>query len=176
MGACPYLPAPESPVGYELTARLGVERGEAFYEAALTYAGSLWLQGYPARSLLLVNRALGCPFRGDEGVLRRWPLPYAAVSWILRQPPAGRFLGNPRRHYQHLATRMVEPMRELRTWRAWACWGLSSVLLPYDEYPADERQIAREGVIEPSLREIGEALERLGLPGEASLWRRSFEG
>jgi len=172
---CPYLPVPASPVDAEMVRRFRKgERGADFYEVALLYAHSLWLRGFPAKSLLLINRALGADLRGDEAVLGRWPLPYAAVAWIMRSRGEGQFIGNPRRHYQHLATRMVEPRRALRTWRAWACWHLASAV--FSDYPVDEKQIAEESVVLPDRGVVLQGLEELGLPGEPALWERVERG
>ena len=90
----------------------GAERGVDFYERALECAQSLWLQGLPAQALLLINRALGADLRAGEPVLERWRLPYEAAAWVMLHRDEGQFIGNPRRHYQHLATRMVESNRE----------------------------------------------------------------
>lgn len=166
---CPWLPVPDGKLTAASLDTHGAERGAEFYLAALRYAQSLWLEGFPARALLLVNRALGCGFSGDEAVLREWPLPYRAVGWLLRNHLPEQFVGNPRRHWQHLATRMSGPRSELRTWRAWACWWLARLAMP--EMPADEEQMEKEGVQEPGEMEIAEHLTRLGLAGEADLWR-----
>ena len=171
---CPFLPRPEEPLSAGSVAELGEERGPAFYLAALHYAQSLWMQGFPARSILLLNRALGADLTGDETILQRWPLPYAAIGWILTHHGQDQFLGNPRRHWQHLATRMSGPRSTLRTWRAWACWRMACVALP--ELPADEAQIAAEGIREPGEEEIAAHLERLGHPHEAGQWREVLEG
>ena len=168
---CPFLPTPERPLGPNTTRSLGADRGAAFYGAALNYAHSLWLRGLPARAILLLNRAMGCELDGSEPTVQRWPVPYEAIVWILQSRKIEDFIGNPRRHWQHLATRMVEPRKELRSARAWACWYLSRIVLP--DYPADERQIEHEGVIEPSADEIGAWISRLGLPGELELWHRA---
>ncbi len=170
---CPYLPLPTEPLGPNTTRSLGGDRGPIFYEAALNYGHSLWLRGLPARGILLLNRAMGCDLDGSEAVLQRWPIPYEAMVWILQSRSIEDFIGNPRRHWQHLATRMVEPRKELRTTRAWACWYLSRLVLP--DYPADELQIEREGVLEPRPEEIASRIEELGLPGELKVWRRAVE-
>ena len=165
---CPFLPIPDRALDSSYTRRLGRDRGPVFYFAALEYAQSLWLQGFPARSLLLINRALGADLCGSDAVLAEWPLPYAAARWVMSHRADDQFVGNPRRHYQHLATRMVEPRKELRTWRAWACWFLSLQIFP--DYPADEKQILEEGVVEPDMTTILANLERLGFQGEPALW------
>jgi hypothetical protein len=169
---CPYLPVPERVLTAACLEKHGPARGPYFYLTALLYAQSLWLQGLPARALLLLNRALGCDLTGTEPVLAQWPLPYRAVVWILHHHRPDQFLGNPRRHWQHLATRMSGPRSELRTWRAWACWRLACLALP--DLPADDEQIAREGVREPAEEEIAAHLERAGLPWELLEWRAAL--
>ncbi len=144
-------------------------RGADFYRAALETAQSLWLQGLPAQALLQINRAMAADLAGDEEVLSEWPMPYAAAAWVMRQRRGDQFIGNPRRHYQHLATRMVEPRKELRSWRAWACWTLACRIFP--EMPADREQIEGEGVVEPARQKIFSKLSDHGLPGEAVRWR-----
>jgi hypothetical protein len=152
---------------------LGARRDREFYVQALLYAQSLWLQGLPAQAILLVNRALGADVRAGDPVLQNWPLPYRAMRWLLENRTAGQFIGNPRRHWQHLATRMVEPRKELRTWRAWACWWMARTLFP--GLPADEHQLAEENVREPEEHEIFAQLTALGHPGEAALWRETWQ-
>lgn len=152
---------------------MGDDRGPDFYLAALHYGQDLWLRGFPARAVLLLNRAMGADLQGPEPVLNQWPLPYFGMVWLLRNHRSEQFIGNPRRHWQHLATRMSGPRAELRTWRAWACWRIARIVRPGD--PADEKQIAEEGVREPGEEEIADHLARLGHPGEADLWRESLE-
>lgn len=166
---CPFLPVPDEVLTAASLETYGKARGAEFYLAALRYAQSLWRQGFPARALLLVNRALGCELNGGEPVLQEWPLPYRAVAWLLRNHGDGHFIGNPRRHWQHLATRMSGPRSEVRTWRAWACWWLARLAMP--EMPADDEQLENEDVREPEEGEIAEQLGRLGLAGEVEAWR-----
>jgi hypothetical protein len=149
------------------------DRGPAFYEMTLRYGQSQWLQGFPAQALLQVNRALGAAIAPGDPVLAQWPLPYAAAAWLLENHREGQFIGNPRRHYQHLATRMVEPRKALRTWRAWACWHIARCLLP--AFPADEMQLETEGIIEPTSSHIYQHLDTLGHPGEAALWQAVWQ-
>ena len=175
---CPWLPLVEEPVRVGDLARLAGERGEAFYRFSLGYAQSKWRQGLPAQALLQLNRAMSADLRGDEAVLAEWPCPYAAVAWMLRQRPdrEGRFMGNPRRHWQHYATRMAGPRAEQRVWRAWACWWLATTLLPEDEFPVDQTQIDREGVRFPNQREVRKNLTQLGWTGEEKLWNSVLSG
>lgn len=166
---CPYLPPVETPLRAASMRQCGAERGGAFYFLALQCAQSLWRQGLPAQSMLLLNRAFSADLRGGEAVLVEWPLPYAAMTWVMKHHREEDFIGNPRRHFQHLATRMVEPRRELRSWRAWGCWWAACRVFP--EMPADEQQLTGEGVVEPTEEEIAAQLGRLGIEGEVAVWR-----
>lgn len=143
----------------------GRGRDAAFYLTALTYAHYLWQRSLAARAILKLDRALLADLKGDEPVLREWPLPYDAMAWFLRHTPAEIFIGNPRVHFQHLADRMNEPRREQRRWRTWACWGLTRVVRP--DFPAD----TKHKVIEPTTELIAQKLTAHGLPGEAGQWQ-----
>ena len=115
--------------------------------------------------MLCLDRAMGADLKGDESVLKDWPIPYAAMAWFMGNTPRGVFIGNPRVHFQHYADRMNEPRRDQRSWRAWACWALARSVLR--ELPGDPRH----RVDEPTLEEIRARLERHGIPGEADLWK-----
>lgn len=145
------------------------DRGPGFYLAALEYAQSLWRRGYPAQAILQLNRAWSADLRGDEPVLVEWPSPYRALGWILRERPEGRFLGNPVRHFQHLASRMHGVRREPRVWRAWAAFHLAEAVLGTAGFPRDEEQIAREGLRIPRWEEVMAGLAEHGWPGEGEL-------
>lgn len=147
----------------------GDTHGERFYQQALLCGQSLWLQGLPAQALLMFNHALGADLNGDEPVLKSWPLPYAAMAWVMMRRTEDQFIGNPRRHFQHLATRMVGPLKARRSARAWACWSMACRIFP--EYPADEKQIAEEGVREPGRNEIVAMLADEGIDGEVEVFR-----
>lgn len=118
----------------------------------------------------MLNRAMGAKF--PPGSIAE-PMPYRAVGWILRHGEAVGFLGNPRRHFQHLATRMSGGETERRIARAWACWELARRINP--AWEADARQIEEEGIVEPSFEQVATGLERYGLPGEVDDWRRAME-
>ncbi len=165
---CPYLPEADTSISAVSIRAVGTDRGEAFYRLALACAQALWRRGLPAQAILLVNRAFSADLLGDEAALREWPPPYAALRWILEQRREDQFIGNPRRHFQHLATRMSGPRREARVWRAWACWRIAREVSPAD--PADEKQIAEEGIVEPDDATIRRGLEAEGWPGEARVW------
>ncbi len=162
---CPYLPAPCPGLDWRaLHAYREAERGPEFYLACLEYGHALWQRGFAARTLLCLDRAFGADLGAGEDVLRAWPLPYAAMAWVMRHTPDGVFIGNPRVHFQHYADRMNEPRREPRRWRAWACWALARAVRP--ELPGDPKH----AVVEPSRAEIAGALQTWGVPGEPELW------
>lgn len=145
------------------------ERGANLYLAALEYGNFLWQRGFAARAILCLDRALGAELTGTEAFLKDWPLPYAAMAWVLASTPAGVFIGNPRVHFQHYADRMNEPRREQRRWRAWACWEISRVVLP------QLRSDPKHKVVEPSRNEIAEKLAAHGLADEVELWGQSLQ-
>jgi GNAT superfamily N-acetyltransferase len=167
---CPLLPGENRHYDHTDIEALNHERGPLFYETALHYAQSLWREGFPAKSILIINRALSLPLSAGEPILAKWPLPYQALVWIMQHRVEGQFIGNPRRHWQHLATRMVEPNKELRTWRAWACWYLAQVILPEAEYPADQKQIREEQIVEPTQEQIATHLRRLSPARDEDSW------
>ncbi|MEO0448196.1 MAG: hypothetical protein AAF191_19180 [Verrucomicrobiota bacterium] len=169
---CPHLPPLEEIRTAAHLKTFGPDRGDDFYVAALEGAQSLWRQGLPAQAILQLNRAFASDPSPASGVLTSWPPPYLPLAHILQHHRPSDFLGNPRRHFQHLATRMVEPRKDLRTWRAWACWAISCRLLPH--LPADEEQIAKEGIREPAVADIRTRLAHLGLPGEREAWERAL--
>ncbi len=161
---CPHLPAPPVQMDASALTAHGSARDAEFYLTALTYAQYLWQKGHAARALLKLDRALLSDLRGDETVLQDWPLPYAAMAWLLKHTPVDVFIGNPRVHFQHLADRMNEPRREQRRWRTWACWAICRAVRP--EFSADPRHAVQE----PSLELIAQKLTLHGLPGETELW------
>ncbi len=164
---CPHLPpTPDGLDWRSLHAHRDAARGAEFYFDCLQYGQSLWQRNLAARAILCLDRAFGADLRGDEPVLLTWPLPYAAMGWLIAHTPEGVFLGNPRVHFQHYAGRMNEPRREQRRTRAWACWAIARAVAP--NLPGDPRhQIA-----EPTLEAIAAALRVHGHPGEADLWHR----
>jgi len=171
MESCPYLPHCGGVHG-AVAMRVFRNRGQGadYYMMALRCAQALWKRQLPAQSVLLLNRALGADFSEFVKVdALPWPMPYRAVCWIFQNAPARWYLGNPRRHYQHYATRMDLRSREERIARAWACWAIACAVRP--EWPADRVQIAEEGQVEPTLDAIDGMLRLHGLPGEAELWR-----
>lgn len=171
---CPLLPEENRHYDHTDIEALNHERGPLFYETALHYAQSLWREGFPARSILIINRALSLPLKAGEPILAKWPLPYAALVWIMQNRVEGQFIGNPRRHWQHLATRMVGPDKELRTWRAWACWYLAKTVLPEAEFPADEKQVREEQLVKPTQDQIDAHLLKLSPANDLEVWQRTL--
>ncbi|MBH53239.1 MAG: hypothetical protein CMI18_02710 [Opitutaceae bacterium] len=137
-----------------------------FYLMALQYAQVLWLKGLPSRALLAVDRALLINLAGHETELQEWPLPYKAMAWMLKNYDEDQFVGNPRVHFQHLASRIRGHRKEQRKWRAWACWFLACRLRP--DLPRDEKQ----SLVEPSKKEITQGLATHGIDGEDKLWEK----
>ncbi len=78
MTPCPHLPTIERPYSAADITSLGADRGDTFHDTCLRYAQSLWIDGFPAKSLLLLNRALSVP----PDVARADP-PYRAIAWML---------------------------------------------------------------------------------------------
>ena len=162
---CPHLPAPRAGLDWRaLHAFRDADRGAEFYLACLEYGHALWQRGLAARAILCLDRALGAELRGDEPVLRDWPLPYAAMAWFVAQTPREIFIGNPRVHFQHYAGRMNAPRRAQRVARAWACWALVCAVRP--DLPGDPLH----RIAEPSADEIARALRAHGHEGEVELW------
>ena len=167
---CPHLPAPRAGLDWRaLHIHREDARGAEYYHDCLEYAHALWQRGLAARAMLCLDRALGADLRGDEPILQAWPLPYAAMAWLLVHAPPDVFLGNPRVHFQHYADRMNEPRRAQRAWRAWACWAITRAVRP--EFPGDPRH----PVIEPALAAIAAGLRLHGCTGEAELWRHVLD-
>ncbi len=172
LSECPFLPSVAESLRAAGMKRFGKHRGEEFYRGALECAQSLWIQGLPAQALLQLNRAFSADLRGSEPVLDEWELPYRAMRWIMSECPHDQFIGNPRRHFQHLATRMVEPRRDLRSSRAWACWWHAIQIFP--DLQPDKKQLQEEGVLEPDKVQILRNLEKYGHAGESELWLDSI--
>ena len=174
--ACPLLPQISKKIRASDSRALGDNRGLPFYSLCLEYSQSKWIQGFPAQALLQLNRAMSADLKRDEKYLESYPIPYSSIRWILIQRPdnKGQFLGNPRRHWQHYASRMSGPRAEIRIWRAWACFAIASKVLPHSEFPDDYKQIKEEGLIIPSEAEISEKLKMFGLPSESVQWNLSL--
>lgn len=175
MAPCPHLPAIATPwPAATLAAFPGNAPAADFYLTALRCAQSRWLDGLPAQALLMLNRAFSIDLPPDSPILLSAAWPYDAVAWILRHAPPDAFLGNPRRHYQHLATRMNPgPLRDLRVARAWACWAICRHTRP--DFPADTAQLESENLREPAHAAIHTALTRHAGPRESQTWQAAMD-
>jgi hypothetical protein len=163
---CPLLPVPDAPLNYRELRRHGLRRDAEFYYSALCYGQQLWVEGHVGRALLALTRALYADLRADDGILLQWPLPYAAMHWIMKHHNSDDFPGNPRLSFHHQACRIRPPRQAIRAARAWAVWALACRARP--TLPGD-----------PSLPELTPAavftlLETHGLPGEANLWHQQW--
>ena len=148
----------------------GDSRGAEFYGTALEYGHYLWMQKLPARAILCLDRAMGAGLKENDPVLGSWPIPYAAMAWILREVPRDLFCGNPRVHFQHYSDRLSEPRKMQRKWRGWACWALVRRIRP--ELAGDPDC----GIREPTEIEIGEGLIEFGHLNEVEKWESVLEG
>ena len=166
---CPYLPPVDIPMNWRNLNHFGKRRDAEFYYTALTYAQSLWLNGYPARSLLAVDRALFANLTDKDEILLKWPLPYAAVPWLINNAGNQHFLGNPRVHYQHLADRVRGSSQEQKKWRSWACWHLVRKCAP--DLDADHSH----QVIEPSQEETKRQLMQHGIASDLRSWLKALD-
>lgn len=164
--SCPFLP-PATTVLSPSYSRS--QRGtQDYYFSTLSCAQSLWLQGKPAQALLQLNHTLSIINPPPS----KWPLPYEAIFWILTHRHQGGFMGNPVRHFQHLASRMSEPNKEIRSWRAWACFHLAQSILPDEEFPPDHQQIKKENLDIPNWDETLEKISLLTSAKETELLRK----
>lgn len=174
--ACPWLPEIEESIDHSVTRRHGMDRGAGFYRDALRYGQSQWMAGKPAQAVLQLNKAWMADLAADDPVLEECPPPYRALAWILREAADGRagFLGNPVRHFQHLASRMSGVRRDVRAWRAWCCLHVAERVLGDAGYFRDGEQLAREGVWVPGVHAALSQVSRLGWPGEGRLVEEGF--
>jgi hypothetical protein len=166
---CPWLPDVSEIHDFALTRRHGRERGAEFYQDALRYAQSQWISGKPAQAILQLDKAWMADLPDGNPALVFHPPPYQALRWMLCQASTGAcgYLGNPVRHFQHLASRMSGPRAEIRAWRAWLCFHLAERVLPSAEFPRDGRQLVREGNWIPGFRRSLDSLAKGGWPAEA---------
>lgn len=161
---CPFLPVihTDEALDHSLLRRHGSARDAGFYFDALRYGHFLWQQGHAGRALLALTRALYAEVSAANDILRTWPLPYAALFWMLRHHSSDDFPGNPRLSYQHQACRLRGDRADLRAARAWAMWALACAARP--QLPSDPTCPDR------SLSEITALLDQWGHPGESQLW------
>lgn len=175
---CPYLPTiTERYPASALASFRGKRKGFGFYQTSLQCAQSRWLEGFPAQAILMINRALSVDFSTwpdeERAKLNDLSFPYQALAFIIREGGRYGFLGNPRRHFQHLATRMSGANLELRIARAWACWAIARKTLP--DLTADEKQLTEESITEPGLAEISANLAATTIDAEQLAWEKTID-
>ncbi len=158
---CPHLPEINKSLPITHTRKYRTACDASYFNACIELAQSLWLCGSPAQSILQLDKSMMAI--SDEGLIH---YPYHGILWIIENTPSDQFIGNPVRHFQHLASRMNHslPNADARVWRAWACLHLTEQLI--DEiYPRDDRQIEKENLTIPT---IERTLEKLLLHGSIS--------
>jgi hypothetical protein len=175
---CPHLPPVTGVVDHTITRRHGGERGVDFYLDALRYAQWQWISGKPAQAVLQLDKAWMADLDSNDPVLGANPSPYVALAWIIRQAVSGDcgFLGDPVRHFQHLASRMSGPRSTVRSWRAWCCMHLAERVSAGRQFHRDGRQLAREGLWIPSRGAALAALSRHGWAGEGDIAELAMRG
>lgn len=145
----PHLPEASPDLGPYHTRQHRAKGGSTFHRACLELSQSLWLQEKPAQAILQLNKASMIP---DQAA------PYSALVWFLAHRRDNLFIGNPVRHFQHLASRMSGDHAELRRWRAWACFHLAEISLPWPDFPRDQEQIDQEQLRIPVFSDIEKKL------------------
>ena len=124
---CPWLPEVSEIHDFTITRRHGRERGAEFYQDALCYAQSQWISGKPAQAILQLDKAWMADLACGDPVLVSHPPPIRRWFGCSSGRLSGNcgYLGNPVRHFQHLASRMSGPRADIRAWRAWLCFHLA---------------------------------------------------
>jgi hypothetical protein len=163
---CPFLPIVDEVCDYRILQQHGARRDAGFYVSALQYAQQLWCDCHAGRALLAATRALYADLAEGDEVLSRWPLPYAALAWMMRHHDSDDFPGNPRLSYQHQATRLRGSRAELRSARAWAVWALACAARP--SLPGDNT------CPEWTHEQIIDALKRWGHGNEVEVWENAL--
>jgi len=137
-----------------------------FYLKALQYGHYLWQNKHAGRAILAITRALYTNIDEEAPVLREWPLPYAALKWIITHHCSDDFPGNPRISFQHQATRLRGQREQVRRARAWAVWALIRKARP--SLPGD----INDPVEEPEEHQILAQLSEFGHRNEARIWKK----
>ncbi|MGB0416289.1 MAG: hypothetical protein ACPGKS_05535 [Coraliomargarita sp.] len=163
---CPFLPEPDTGMNHDcLTSRKSGDLAD-YYFTALKYGNYLWKQGHAGRAILAVTKALYTELPATNPVYADWPLPYAALKWIIANHESDDFPGNPRVSFQHQASRMKPQHSDTKRARAWAVWALVCIAKP--SLPGDPS----ESIVEPKHSEIETLLRTHGHPEEAVLWKQ----
>lgn len=120
--------------------------GPEYLIACLELAQSLYRSGYPAQAILQLDKSFMANNINKTII-------YKAIIWIIQNAPDNQFLGNPVRHFQHLATRMNmnQPNANRRIWQAWACLHLTEKHSK-KQHPRDNHQITTENLTIPTIK------------------------
>lgn len=169
---CPILPQIRHPLPIHHSRSHRLECSLAYYTACLELAQSRWMAQHPAQAILQLDKSMMALLTRDHPILERYPIPYVAIRWIMENAPPAGYLGNPVRHFQHLASRMSprQPQPELRSYRAWACYHIASACLPATLYPQDHRQLLHENLRIPDLDETKKHLASLSQHTHEITW------
>lgn len=162
---CPFLPTPDGRLDYRYIRAVAHSRGPDFYFRTLAYGQYLWQTGQTARAILSITRALYADLAKSPAITQEWPLPYAAIAWIVAHHPGDSFMGNPRLSFQHQADRVRGERAPLKSARAWAVWRLICLVRP--DLPGDPRH----RVVEPVDEAIVHRLDLFGLNDEVAVWK-----
>jgi len=141
-----------------------------YYRACHQLAQSLWRSGSPAQAILQLDKSFMAQTADNI------PPTYQAILWIIQHTPDDQFLGNPVRHFQHLATRMnmSQPNAEHRIWRAWACLHLTEKFSS-TPHPRDQDQIKKENLTIPSIKTTLENISTLTNTEEFYYLKKQFK-
>ncbi len=156
---CPFLPHINGSLPVHHTRDSKMECGPKFYQCCLELAQSQWLAGKPAQAILQCDKAMMAQLPAEPQLA----IPYEAILWIIEHSHEEQFLGDPVRHFQHLASRMnyKQAQPELRIARAWACLHLTELRFPMLDFSRDYRQIEREKLVIPNSEEILKRIKSL---------------
>lgn len=161
---CPHLPQIDAPLPITHTRKHRQACGTDYFLACLELAHSLWRCSSPAQAILQLDKSFMAETQHSHSDV------YKAIIWIIQNAPAKQFLGNPVRHFQHLASRMNmhQPNAELRIWRAWACLHITEKFSTIS-HPRDQEQIRKEGLTIPTVEQVLENITSLADPEEIQL-------
>lgn len=165
---CPYLPAPDRQMNHRCLTDSRKTSEIDFYFEALKYGHYLWLNSHAGRSILALTRALYANVPENASVLGKWPLPYAALKWIVASHPSDSFPGNPRISFQHQATRLRGERQTLRRARAWAVWALIRKAKP------TLQKDYLQAIEEPTIDWIETQLQKEGHTNEVIIWKAAL--
>ena len=166
---CPHLPSIEKQLSITHTRTHRQECSDAYHLACTELAQSLWRTGSPAQAILQLDKSMMA-----DSADTPLTVPYTAILWIILNSPSDQFLGNPVRHFQHLASRMnmAQPNAKLRVWQAWACLHITEAHTPEGTYPRDLEQIEKEKLVVPTASETLAELRLLSPTEETNIVQR----